>query len=59
MADPMKKVSAGKKRSSSAPPVLQSPKKYLKWSNEYMEKELQAVKVRQCKKLSLVVVALF
>ena len=46
---PNKKASIRKKRSSSAPPVLQLPKKRLKWSNESMEKALQAVKNEQCK----------
>ena len=33
-----------RKRSSSAPPCLQSPKKQLKWTNENMVKAMDAVK---------------
>ena len=33
-----------RKRSSSAPPSLNSPRKRLKWSNESMEQAMEAVK---------------
>ena len=46
---PKKKAFTRKKQLSYAPPVLQSPKKRLKWSSESMEKALQAVKDGQCK----------
>ena len=43
-----KKLSSRKKRSSSAPPVMQSPKKRLKWNYESMEMAIRAVKDGRC-----------
>ena len=40
---PRKKLSSQKKRASSAPAVMESPKKCLKWSNESMVAAINAV----------------
>jgi len=37
-----------RKRSSSAPPCLQSPRKQLKWTNENMVNAMDAVKSGKC-----------
>ena len=39
-----KKIIASKKPASSAPPVIKSPNKRLKWSNESMVKAIDAVR---------------